>query len=251
MEERIASLAMVSVHTIRLMAVLLSCLLGLMLGAGLNVLAARYAVALKYAFPFGQLAASFSFALMAYHYGLKPELIVGFWFCAILIVIVQTDLSAMIIPDQVVLIGATGAVLLRVWSHPLPWWEYVAGSAVGSGFLLLVAVLGGRLLGKETMGGGDIKLYLFIGLVLGIKLTLLSLFLSSVVGFIGGVVQLVRTRIARSQVGQVHGIQAAVRDKTEPRDAAAIPFGPYIAIGSLAAYLWGEKWIAAYWLLFV
>lgn len=242
MEERIAALAMVPVQTIRIMFVLLACIFGLMVGAGLNAAAAHYARRLKYAFPFGQLAAASTFSLLAYYIGIKPELAVGFWFCAILIVIVQTDLADMTIPDPIILAGVVGVVLLRLWSHPLPWWDYLAGGMAGSGFLLLVAVIGSKMLGTDAMGGGDIKLYVLIGLVLGFKLTLLSLFLSSLFGFVGGMAQLLNSRGKR-------GTLAAVSARAEGAPLVAvnmIPFGPYIAAGSLAAYVWGEQLIFAY-----
>jgi prepilin signal peptidase PulO-like enzyme (type II secretory pathway) len=173
----------------------------------------------------GALLSGILFPFSMYHFGPNHELIASFFFICILLIIVQTDLSAMIIPNKVVAAGVVGALLIRVFVHPLPLWNYGVAAFVGSGALLVIGMLGSQLLKKETMGGGDIKLYVFIGLILGIKLTLLSLFLASLFGLIGGLALMAAGAHARGKV---------------------IPFGPYIAAGSLAAYYWGDGWIAWY-----
>lgn len=157
--------------------------------------------------------------------GWKPELAVAIWLTAILVIIVHTDLTQMIIPNKVVAAGLMGVVLLRWWSHPLPWYEYVIGAAAGSCTLLLIALAGELILRKEVMGGGDIKLYVFIGAVLGWKLALLSLFAASVIGFVCGSAALLFTTTKKGQT---------------------LPFGPYIAIASLIIYYWGDEWLSWY-----
>lgn len=78
---------------------------------------------------------------------------------------------------------------------------------------------------KEGMGGGDIKLFAFLGLMLGIKLTLLTIFAASLFGLIGGLILL--------------------KSSGQTRDAH-IPFGPFIALGAICCYLWGDACIRAY-----
>lgn len=74
-------------------------------------------------------------------------------------------------------------------------------------------------------GGGDVKLYALIGLVLGFKLVLLSFFLSTLYGaVIGGLALLLK-----------------IVKKRQP-----IPFGPFIAAGTLTAYYWGTEIIDFY-----
>lgn len=165
------------------------------------------------------------FAHAAFFLGWQLELLALLFFISILIIIVQTDLTDMIIPNKVVLVGVIGALLIRLLVHPLPILNYVIAALAGSGALLVIGLIGSLVLKKETMGGGDIKLYVFIGLILGIKLTLLSLFLASLFGLIGGIAMMVT------------GVHA--KGKT-------IPFGPYIAVGALAAYYWGNGLIQWY-----
>lgn len=173
----------------------------------------------------GDFITALLFAYSAYYLGWQLELLALLFFISILIIIVQTDLTDMIIPNKVVLVGVIGALLIRLLVHPLPILNYVIAALAGSGALLVIGLIGSLVLKKETMGGGDIKLYVFIGLILGIKLTLLSLFLASLFGLIGGIAMMVT------------GVHA--KGKT-------IPFGPYIAVGALAAYYWGNGLIQWY-----
>ncbi|WP_053376944.1 prepilin peptidase [Paenibacillus sp. FJAT-27812] len=176
-------------------------------------------------YPISDLITAILFAQAAYYIGWKLELLAVLFFISILIIIVQTDLTDMIIPNKVVAAGVIGAVCIRLFVHPLPLLNYGIAALVGSGALLVIGIVGSWVLKKETMGGGDIKLYVFIGLILGIKLSLLSLFLASLFGLIGG--------LALIAAG------AHSRGKT-------IPFGPYIAAGALAAYYWGNGLIDWY-----
>ncbi|WP_339203568.1 A24 family peptidase [Paenibacillus sp. FSL K6-3182] len=176
-------------------------------------------------YPVGDLITTVLFAHAAYYIGWKLELFAVLFFISILVIIVQTDLTDMIIPNKVVAVGFIGAVCIRLIVHPLPLLNYGIAAITGSGALLIIGIIGNKVLKKETMGGGDIKLYVFIGLILGVKLTLLSLFLASLFGLIGGLA-LIAT-----------GAQS--RGKT-------IPFGPYIAVGALAAYYWGNGLIGWY-----
>ncbi|SIF31548.1 Flp pilus assembly protein, protease CpaA [Mycobacteroides abscessus subsp. abscessus] len=70
------------------------------------------------------------------------------------------------------------------------------------------------------MGGGDIKLFAVIGLALGTKLVLLTFFFATLFGAVFGIVGML--------IGKV--------EKGKP-----IPFGPYIALGSLTAYFFGQR----------
>ena len=95
-----------------------------------------------------------------------------------------------IIPDRFI---AVGVVLLR---HPVFVPSYgkraldslIGGVAVGGGVLLL-ALLMEKLLRRDAMGGGDIKLLFLTGLFLGWQKNLLCLLLACVVGILWGLVR--------------------------------------------------------------
>ncbi|MCD1257454.1 prepilin peptidase [Paenibacillus athensensis] len=185
---------------------------------------ARYAVY--------ELITALIFALCGYHFGLQLELLVSLLFVSILIVIIQTDLDSLIIPDKVVFTGIGIAIVLRVFIHPLPWWNYPIAFFIGGGILFAIGWLSLILLRKEGMGGGDVKLFAFIGLIVGIKLILLSLFIASLLGTLYGLWIRWRSRTA---------VEA-----TEAEAENYIPFGPFLAAGSLFAYLFGDSLIQWY-----
>lgn len=185
-------------------------------------------ISLRY--PVGELAAGLLFMIAYAVVGLQGELLVAIWFTCILIVITQTDLQSMRIPNAVVAAGVIGALPMRAWIHPLPLWDYLVAMFVGSGVLLLLGVVAGAILKREAMGGGDVKLYVLIGLVLGIKLTLLSLFAASVCGLVYSLGQ----RLAGAR-----------------ENNAVIPFGPFIALGALISYYYGDGMIVGYLGLFL
>ncbi|CAM4239719.1 leader peptidase (prepilin peptidase)/N-methyltransferase [Paenibacillus endophyticus] len=191
--------------------------------SGINQRKIKPSMAWRYAL--GEFMTTVLFAHAAYTIGWEPELLAVLFFISILVIIVQTDLTDMIIPNKVVAVGVIGAIVIRLFIHPLPLLNYGIAALAGSGALLLIGIISSWILKKETMGGGDIKLYVFIGLILGVKLTLLSLFLASLFGLIGGIVLL--------------ATGAHSKGKT-------IPFGPYIAVGALAAYYWGNGLIDWY-----
>ena len=176
-------------------------------------------------YPLGIVGFAAIFAITCLQLGWQSELPAGLLLLGILYVILQTDLAEMTIPNEAVICGLVAAVVLRLIHHPLPFWNYAAAAIGASGFLLAIGLLFEKVLGKEAMGGGDIKLYLFLGLVLGIKLTALSVFLAS---FLGLLVLLPLQVLNKKGTG-------------EP-----VPFGPFIAGGAWIALLWGDFLVDAY-----
>jgi leader peptidase (prepilin peptidase)/N-methyltransferase len=102
----------------------------------------------------------------------------------------------------------------------IPWWDSLVGALVGFLLLLLFA-----LISKGGMGGGDVKLFALIGFVLGVKLVLLSFFLSTLYGAVVGGTAMLLKLVKRRQ---------------------PIPFGPFIVAGTLSAYFWGPEIINLY-----
>lgn len=185
---------------------------------------------ISWRYPAGELATGLLFVVAYAVVGLRWELVAALFFICILVVITQTDLEQMIIPNSVVLVGLAGGLLIRVFVHPYPLWDHVIAVCIGSGLLFALGYFFQKFLKKEAMGGGDIKLYAFIGLMLGVQLTMLSLFAASLFGLAYGIFRI-------ATVGRMAG-------------AEPIPFGPFIAAGSLASYLWGEQLINLYMQLY-
>lgn len=164
------------------------------------------------------------FAFAMWHFGLSWELAVALLFISLLVIINVSDLAYMLIPNKILLFFLPLLVVGRIFSPLDPWWDSIVGATVGFGLLLLIAVVS-----KGGMGGGDIKLFFLIGLVLGTLHTLLTLFLAAVIGMVVGLVVL----------------KARGQGRKTP-----VPFGPSIALAAIIVYFYGEQIMEWYWQLF-
>ena len=164
------------------------------------------------------------FAFCYVHFGFTAELAVALLFVSLLVIINVSDLAYMLIPNKILLFFLPLLIVARIISPLEPWWDSLLGAVIGFGLLLLIAIVS-----KGGMGGGDIKLFFLIGIVLGTVPTLLTLFLASVVGMISGIIVL------------------KVRNQGRK---TPVPFGPSIAVGALIAYFYGNQLIEWYWQLF-
>lgn len=166
------------------------------------------------------------FVYAFYHFGFSWETIVAFAFISLLIIIFVSDIHYMIIPDKVLLFFAPIFLLMRYTLAPIdPWWNPLLGAVIGFSLLLAIAIIS-----KGGMGGGDIKLFAVIGIVLGWQGVLLAFFLSTLLGAVVGII----------------GLKLGKMRRGEP-----IPFGPYIVVGTLLTYFFENPILAWYWNLFL
>jgi leader peptidase (prepilin peptidase) / N-methyltransferase len=171
-------------------------------------------------YPIFELLTGILFATAPLVIGWSGELVVALSLISMFMIIIVSDIHYMIIPDKI-LIWFAGIFLLERIFWPLsPWWDSLLGAVTGFTLLLVIA-----LISKGGMGMGDVKLYALIGFVMGFKLVLLSFFLSTLFGAVIGGFALIFKIVKRKQ---------------------PIPFGPFIAAGTLTAYYWGSDLIDLY-----
>jgi leader peptidase (prepilin peptidase)/N-methyltransferase len=101
----------------------------------------------------------------------------------------------------------------------------ITGFLAGGGSFYLIAVTGKAIFKKDAMGGGDIKMMAMVGGLLGWKGVLLTTFLGSLLGSVTGV-SLILLK------GREWG--------------SKIPFGPYLAIGTLVSLFLGQDFFRWY-----
>lgn len=176
-------------------------------------------------YPLMELITGILFALSYRILGFGFELIVAIVFISLLVIISVSDIAYMLIPNKILFPFGILLILLRLVSPLNPWWSSFAGAAIGFSLLFLIAVIS-----KGGMGGGDIKLFFIIGIVLGPVQTLLTLFIASLIGTIVGVIFLKRTRQGRK---------------------TPIPFGPSIAAAAVIVHFGGSMIVDWYGKLFV
>jgi leader peptidase (prepilin peptidase)/N-methyltransferase len=147
-------------------------------------------------------------------FGLTPRAAISAFFCCVLVAISAVDIEHRIVPDRIVLPATVLVLVAQTLRAPSLEWLLCA---LGASLFLFLAVLAY----PAGMGMGDVKLALLMGAALG-KLVAVALMLGMVAALVPGLYLLVR-----------HG-QAARK--------MAIPFAPFLALGSIVA-LFAGKWV--------
>ena len=179
-------------------------------------------------YPLTELGFALVTVLCLLRFGLTVLCLRNYVFLCCLFLLTLTDLDAMLIPDGCHIASAVA------WVAALPFlftgWRDVllhAASALAfGGGLLVLSLVMDRLLGRDSMGGGDIKLFAVVGLYLGFVGTLFSVIIACVLGLL---------------------LQALLKRKGGDR---AFPFGPAIALSAAAMLLYGEPLVNGYLGLF-
>lgn len=104
--------------------------------------------------------------------------------------------------------------IISIFTSKVPWYEHLIGAVI-------VAVPFGIMCYFGAMGGGDVQLTAAAGLLLGWNIVP-----SVMIGII---------------LGAIFGIIVKVLTKS-----SVIVFGPFLSLGIMAGYLWGENIINAY-----
>lgn len=180
-------------------------------------------------YPLIELATGVLFGLSAWKFGFTLEAFIYaalFW---VLVVLTMIDLDHKLLPDRVVYptfiagwIALTVAALLD--EDPGRLLDAGLGALIFGGFFFLVAFIY-----PAGMGGGDIKLGFVLGTFIGYLgapgLVLVGMFLAFLIGAAGGVLVM------------------ATSDKGRK---AQVPFGPFLALGSIIAIFWGQGLLDLY-----
>ena len=177
-----------------------------------------------------ELAGAAGFVCLGARFGLSLAL--GQWviWWAVLLAVFLTDWAKRTIPDRLLLALAVNRVVwffaLGEASEAAPvLLEVLKACAVPAVLLVLVLLAEKFLQGREVMGGGDIKLLFALALYLSWVELMLTLLLGCAAG-------LLFAALARKKRG------------------AAVAFGPFLALGALAAACFGAPLIEWYFSLF-
>ena len=180
---------------------------------------------ISFQYPLVELVTGLLYLLLFLKFGFSGSFISYIILTSILIITTGIDIEHQIIPNGLVLIGVIAGIILIIAGFSVHWKDGLIGLLVGGGTFLIVALLSVWILKKEGMGGGDVKLMGMIGLILGWKLTALSILLSIYAGgLIGGLLLLLKIK----------------------KRGDAIPYGPFIAVGTLVSIFYGNELIVWY-----
>jgi leader peptidase (prepilin peptidase)/N-methyltransferase len=180
-------------------------------------------------YPLIELATGALFALAAWKFGLTITAVVYAAFFWALVVLTVIDLEHKLLPNRIVyptfLAGWAGLVIAAAVDSDLGRLRSAAfGTLIFGGFLFVVAFIY-----PAGMGLGDVKLACALGAFLGYTggagLVPFGMFVSFVLGGVIGLVAMAITKQGRKM---------------------AIPFGPFLAAGTIIAIAVGQRLLDAY-----
>ena len=178
-------------------------------------------------------------------FGLSVDALKWAVFAALLVVLTITDLRERILPDEVNFFALGAGLLFSFFTKSLDgtalwlsnrWFDFpppqmalsfadaVLGAIAGSGLLWIVAEGYFRIRGREGMGLGDVKMMAGVGAFLGLKRTMMTVLVGSLLGSVIGIVL-----IAVSKKGRDY----------------ELPFGTFLGGGALLVLFFGTP--ALHW----
>jgi leader peptidase (prepilin peptidase)/N-methyltransferase len=172
----------------------------------------------------------FSYIYWPFNFSAKGTTLFVFWLCFLvgLIALAIYDLKWYLLPDKIVYF-LMGLALIQAVTVVASFhggleslWQLSLSFLIGGGIFYLLF----QLSGGKWIGGGDVKLGLLLGLMLGDpQLALFSIFSASVLGTMVSLPLLALGKATRT---------------------SRIPFGPFLIMGAILARLFGQSLIAWY-----
>ncbi len=206
-------------------------------GCGATISPRYFVVELLTGLMFAALGGAFGLALPFFKYALFGSLMIALMFI---------DLHDRLLPDALtfpgmaaglllslaVLLNDGSAALLARWlgfagapPRLISLADAVLGGMAGAGLLWFVGSAYKLVRHQEGLGFGDVKLMALVGIFLGLKLALLTIFLGSLAGtVIGGSYLLMSGRDSRYE----------------------LPFGTFLGLTALLSALWGQEIVRWY-----
>jgi leader peptidase (prepilin peptidase)/N-methyltransferase len=177
----------------------------------------RARIPLRY--PLIELALTVAYAYLWVLLGPSVRLPLYITYTAVFAIVLVTDLEHHLIPNAV-MFPAIVLAIAASFVTPGVWWRVLLGGAFCLVPFVVAKVIGSALFGSGSLGGGDLKLALFVGLITGLPLAFLALVLTAVLGAVVALGLLVTRR---------RGLLDSV------------PYGPFLVVGGWVAMVWGER----------
>lgn len=165
-------------------------------------------------YPIFEFASGILFALSYLVYGLSLECLLAIVFISMLLIIIISDYQTMIIPDSVLIVFSILIIIIKYFIVGMSGVGISILNGIGSFiFMFMLKLFGDFIFKKESMGGGDIKLLGTFGLMFGFPMSIVSIFLASIIGLPISLITL------------------------KKNSSHEIPFGPYLAVAAIIIVL--------------
>ena len=155
-----------------------------------------------------------------YSFGISYEFFASLIIAGLVLIIFISDFKYMIILDSPLIIGGVLILILRAYFYGFK----NMGLSILSGIVLFLVMffigfIGKKLFKREALGGGDIKLAGIIGIVLGLKLGLVAIILSSLLAL-------------------PYAVGAVMLNKN-----SEVPFGPFLIASMAIVFIFSDKFL--------
>lgn len=197
-------------------------------------------------YPIVELLNGLLYAYLMWRFGAEPGVAKMAVFGSMMLILIFTDLTEYILPDEItlggLLLGLALSPFLHLGTGPVgffltltgkvwaPWTLSLAESALAAlvvgGFLFLLGEAYYRLRHREGLGFGDVKMMAMVGAFWGLGDSILTLIIGSIIG---------------SAVGIVIVIVGGKKWTYE------LPFGSYLGAAALVVMLWRHDMLSWYW----
>ncbi len=197
-------------------------------------------------YPIVELLNGLLYAYLMWRFGAEPSVAKMAVFGSMMLILIFTDLTEYILPDEItlggLLLGLALSPFLHLGTGPVgffltltgkvwaPWTLSLAESALAAlvvgGFLFLLGEAYYRLRHREGLGFGDVKMMAMVGAFWGLGDSILTLIIGSIIG---------------SAVGIVIVIVGGKKWTYE------LPFGSYLGAAALVVMLWRHDMLSWYW----
>jgi leader peptidase (prepilin peptidase)/N-methyltransferase len=158
--------------------------------------------------------------LIAWHFGFGGPALLALFFTYALIALTFIDLDTFLLPDDITLPLLWVGLLINIGGTFTSLHSAVVGAMAGYLALWSIYWMFKLVTGKEGMGYGDFKLLAAIGAWFGWQLLPAVILLSSLIGSVIGIAMIILAKRGRN---------------------VPIPFGPFLALGGIAALFWGPQ----------
>lgn len=147
-------------------------------------------------------------------FGLGENFIISVIIISALMVTIVSDFEYYYISDRVIFISSFMVLITRIYYDGFnESLKYILAGVILFLMMLGLKTIGDKVLKKECLGGGDIKLMILIGVTLGFYYSLVSIFIGSLLALVCSLIIM------------------------KKKNNEEIPYGPFLLIGTFISFL--------------
>lgn len=124
------------------------------------------------------------FAVCYHVFDFSGELLIALVYISSMIIVIISDIEYMIILDEVLIFASVAITIIYIFFFGInTTLSHLFNAVAAFGLMYLIKIIGDFMFQKESLGGGDIKLMFLSGLVIGLPLSVCTIFLATFIAF--------------------------------------------------------------------